>query len=141
MSKFSYLQRHKTLRTARMTLYQIDGAPVLELAHAGESNAPFLNEMLKRNRRMGGRALTATVLEATREEDRELYARHIVKSWPTAPLVDLDTRERAPFSEENVRDFLRELPNWMFDMVRAFAMDVSNFVDEGISEAPETGKD
>ncbi|MHA1859164.1 MAG: hypothetical protein ACTSUU_06935 [Candidatus Thorarchaeota archaeon] len=120
----------KAGETAPFTFYQIVGEPVLHLAPATEANKPYFNALLKRSRknqrRLQGGNFTATVIAENRDDDRELYPRHIVKGWDQ--VVDSDG-ESVPFSKEACADFLTALPDWLFDEARQFAVDASNYVD------------
>lgn len=127
-------------RTAELKLHVIDGAPTLVLLLAGESNKPYFNAQLRKARK-GLRAarsgmITAAMLEESRDEDRELYAAHVVRDW--RGLVD-DDGKSVPFSEDACKQFLHALPNWLFDEVREFATSISNFMPEAM-DADKTAK-
>ena len=138
MVDFSHLDKLKVTpdRTAEYTLYQIeagaDGHPVLILAPATDANKPFQNAALKKSttknfRRMRGGSLTPEMLEEDREDDRKLYPRHVVKGWRN--VTDAKGKD-VSFTSDNVLAFLRALPNWVFDDVRMFAGNPSNFLQD-----------
>ena len=124
-------------RVARFTLYQVAGEPYLDMVHAGESNKPYFNALLKRSRknvrRMRAGAMDANTMAQNRDEDRTLYPRYVIKGWgcKKGPGIILDSKaNEISYSEENLRTFLNALPNWLFDDVRLFASEEANFVDE-----------
>lgn len=134
MSTFSHLKRLEVsgTTTAEMKLHALDGNPVLILAPALESNKPFFNDSLKASRKnmraVRNGNVSANMLEETRDEDRVLYARHIVTGWRN---VTDGAGKPVPFSREVCEEFLQALPNWLFDEVREFAGTPSNFIQGG----------
>jgi hypothetical protein len=155
MTSFSKLQRFKvsSQTTVRYDLGFTMGAlpdqepknVVLVLAPATGSNAELLNDVLrerarrqreeattqKGRRRRPGRAepvksVETQMREATeaRDLDREKFAKFVVKGWEN---VFDDTNTVSPHSEANCLDFLRALPDEIFDDVRVFCYDASNF--------------
>lgn len=125
-------------RTAWYELFQIEGTdegpPRLLVAPATEANKPYYNALLRRQQRNAtvtrlGR-VTAAVLEANRDDDRELFALHVVRNWERVtedPAPGETEPKPVPFSVENCREFLRALPNWLFDDLRMFAMNPLHF--------------
>lgn len=118
-------------RTVEFTLYRVQGAPTLVLASATETNVPLFNAALKHagqaaNRAKVGDKSIGTIKEG-RAQDRKLFARFVVKGW--RGVVDVNGDE-VPFSRDDCLDFLKALPYDIFDDVREFARDLSNFVDE-----------
>lgn len=143
MSDFSHLQKLDVgvAQTVDYTFYQIDGEPILVVAPATDANKPYFNAVLRRSRK-NVRALSAGsvspgMIASNREEDRSLFVLHIIKGW--RDVRDADGKE-AEFTQDNVRNFLQALPDWIFDDLRTFAANPANFLDDGISEAEETGK-
>ena len=119
-------------RTAEFTLHQVEGTPTLILAPATESNIPLFNAALKHagkasNRAKVGAKQSLSTIKAGRTQDRELYARFVAKGW--RDVVDVNGDE-VPFSRDSCLDFLTALPDYMFDDVREFAREPSNFIDE-----------
>lgn len=144
MSDFSHLKSLDvaSAETVEYPMYQIEGEPVLEIAPATEANRPYFNAVLRRSRKniraLQASNMSAGMIASNRAEDRELYAVHIVKGWSKAP-VDAEGKE-APPTPDNIRAFISALPDWIFDDLRVFAGNPANFLEDGITEAPETGK-
>lgn len=119
-------------RTAKYTFYQIEGEPTLDVAPATEANGPYFNALLKRAkgtvRRMRAGGVNAGMLAENRNDDRDLYPKHIVRGWSS---VRSSKGSSVEFSVENAKDFLEALPNWLFDELRTFCNDPANFVGEG----------
>jgi len=135
--KFDFSHLSVGERVARYTLYQVMGEPYMEVVHAGESNKPYFNALLRRSkknmRRLRAGAVDATTLSDNRDEDRNLYPKYIIKGWGCEKKdgVILDSANKMiQFSPENVSTFLKALPNWLFDELRLFAGEESNFLDD-----------
>ena len=143
MSDFSHLQKLDVgvAETIDYELFQIEGEPVLELAPATEANKPYFNAVLRRSRKsvraLQAGSISPGMIASNREEDRALYVAHIIRGW--RGVLDSDGKV-APFTQENVRDFLAALPNWIFDDLRTYAGNPANFMDDGVAEAELTGK-
>lgn len=147
MTKFAHLRRHDPRGGKSIYRLPIDGYTAedgaytpaqLELRHAGESNRPWHNASTKFNAKHG---LARKSLQGRPEvdglslqRDIELFPRHVVTGW--AGIVDGDG-VLVPFSEENCRDFLTQLPAWIFDEVRAHAFTASNFLGEEVPTQDE----
>lgn len=135
MADFSHLQALEVSadKTARYTLHQItvNGlTPTLIVAPATDANKPYFNALLKRagksRRAVRAGAVNTGMIEENREEDRELYPRHVLKGWEDVT----DARgEVVDFSPAEVASFLEQLPDWMFDDVRSFCGDPANFAE------------
>jgi len=130
--------------TAEYTLSSIstDGGetnPVLIVRVAGESNKGFANEQLKMTRKNANAyragAVNMSMVADTRSNDRRLYSKYVVVGWTN--VVDADGASVA-FSVSECNDFIESLPDWIFDELRNFCSNPSNFVDtvnvEGISK-------
>lgn len=120
-------------KTAEYVIHQItvnDKSPVLILAPATDANKGFFNALLRRSSKQAAALKAGKVdvkmIEDHRDEDRVLYPKHVVKGW--RDMVDAEG-ERVPFTQQNVTDFFEALPNWVFDDVREFARETSNYVD------------
>lgn len=146
MADFSHLSKlnPSSDRTAEYAFYQIEGEPVLYVLPAAESNRPFYNSMLRRapktQRRLKGGGINEGLVREARDEDRELYAKFIVRGWKG--VVDSEGKE-VPFSFEACEQFLTALPNWLFDDLRAFCGELSNFLEEDAvtqKDAEDLGK-
>ena len=116
--------------------YQIEGVPWLEVTPATSANKPYQNALIKKSSRatraasQSGR-MTPQMLDQNRDEDRELYARYIVKSW--GDMVDAK-KKKVSFSAENVEAFFKALPDWLFDELRLFCAQPQSFLEDGGSE-------
>ena len=77
------------------------------------------------------------MIASNRQEDKRLFSQYVVKGWSG---VKECTGEVVPYSKENVSEFLEALPSWIFDELRVFCTTPGNFLEEGVSEAEETGK-
>jgi len=115
--------------TAELTLYRVEGEPVLILAPANEVNKPYFNELLRMSRkgrtRSAASLVNAAVIKENRDNDRELYPRFVIRGWRRVRGSDGKEVEATP---ENVRAFCDQLPDWLFDEVRTFAMEIENFI-------------
>ena len=130
--------------TAVYTLYALEGDPSLVVATALETNKNYYNAVLrkaKKNlRRIRSGTVSAEQLREQRDDDRVLFAKHVVKGWNN--LVD-SKHKPVPFSEKNALSFLKQLPDWIFDEVRSWCGDANNFLAEDDmteEEVEETGE-
>lgn len=102
--------------------------PSLMVQPATEANKPFARAQLarsnKRVRAAGGRGVSLEAIEGTRDDDRTLYPRFVITGWEN--VFDTDGSP-VPFSVKNCEEFLTALPNWIFDGVRGFCTNPSNF--------------
>ena len=142
MADFSQIKRQEAIMpTARHIFYEIPGEPWLEVKPATEWNKPFFNALLKRQRRgrrlLRGGTLTVDMIKRTRDEDRDLYAKHIVIGWGGVVDVDSKTVELSP---ENCHDFLYAIPDESFDLLRDFAGDSQTFVEDAVTDTEDTAK-
>lgn len=118
-------------KTAEYPIFQIAGEPTLIMKPATEANKPYFNAVLKRSRRnlraMRAGAVNQAMIAENREQDRELFPRHVVDGWRN--VTDAKGKE-VEFNRENCRDFLDALPDWIFDEIRNFAGDSANFAGD-----------
>lgn len=142
MSRFDQLKKLEVsgTKTARMTLHALESEPVLILAPATEENKPYFNGLLKRNARnltrIQSRTITVSVTKENRDEDRRLYAEHVVRGWENV----LDSQgNQVPFDKEVCLEFLTALPGYIFDDVRVFATNPRNFTDEVVDHEEVSG--
>lgn len=133
MADFSHLSALEVARdkTARLTLHQItvNGvSPTLILRPAAEVNKPYYNALLKRaGRTIRSGVISVGVIEENREEDRELFPEYVMTGWDN--MVDGETGKDVKFSRDEAVDFLKALPDWLFDEVRNFASNTANYAD------------
>ena len=71
-------------------------------------------------------AVTRDVLDQQREQDRTLFAKHVIIGWSN--VVDSGGRS-VPFSPEVCEEFLRALPDYILDDIKLFASTPGNFID------------
>lgn len=120
-------------------LYQIDGVgdetPVLLLKPANESNKPYYNDLLRKSRSkmsaISSKKITANTVKQNRDEDRALFADHVIAGWRSIPDADGNAVE---FSKENAKAFFESIPSWIFDDIRVFAQDMTNYIDSADGE-------
>lgn len=123
------------------TIYSLEGEPVLVLTQATEVNKPYFNGLLRRSRRNMPRVKAGNIdvdlVIANRDNDRELYAKHVLCGWKNVR----DTKgNEVAFSHEDALDFLKALPDFIFDEIRDFASEPRNFVKEQGPDASEVAE-
>lgn len=135
MTDFSYLKQVdvKAADTKEYHINQISVAgktPVLLVTAATEANTPYYNSLLrdaiKNARKVKKGGVSAEMMKKNRDQDRELYPKHVIKGW--VDVVD-GSGETVPFNAEACADFLSQLPDWIFDDLRNYCSDPTNFVD------------
>lgn len=130
MSRFSNLKRYEP--KTNLVWYKtphLMGDVMFGVLPAIESNKPYFNAALKRNMELSrGRKIKidAGMIEATRVEDKKLFAKYVVKDWKN---VKDDTGADVPFSPEVCEEFFDALPAYIFDDIRAFCVDPANFIE------------
>ena len=136
MSKFEHLKSLVVTGddVSDFTFYEIEGAPVLECAPATSVNKPFFNAVMRMGkaaaRKMRGRKNqipTAAQLSEVRRQDITLFVEFIVKGWRN--VVDKEGNP-VEFNAQECQEFLFAIPEDMFDELRAFCLDISNFRDQ-----------
>lgn len=135
-ANFSNLSRMNVTaeKTAEYAMYQIDGVdghtPVLVLKPAHESNKRYYNALLRKSRSkmasISAKKITADTVKQNRDEDRVLFADHVIAGWRN--VADAEGNE-VEFSHDNAKAFFENLPDWIFDDVRTWAQDMTNYVD------------
>lgn len=112
-------------KPAEFTFFEIDGEPTLMVLPATEANRAYFNAFLKRARRLTrGREVTTETMSQTRNDDRILYPETVIKGWKN---VKDDQGQEAPFTKENADAFVKALPDWLFDKLREFCINPTNF--------------
>lgn len=133
MANFSHLEKLEVSgnKTVDFTIFQIEGEPSLQVTAASESNRGYFNELLRKGgkRQAKKTKVDAETIKRNREEDRVLYAKHIVKGW--TGVNDADGKP-VKFTEGECLGFLSSLPDWLFDELRTFASDIQNFIEAPI---------
>ena len=132
MSDFSHLAKLEPQDTVKYVLYQIQGEPALIMAPALESNKPYFNAILKKGRKLArraGRNVNRAMLREARDDDRQIYPKHIIRGWEK--VVDAKNKP-VKFTEDDCVAFLKAMPDWVFDELRVFASNPQNFLDEEV---------
>jgi len=140
-SNYSNLN-HDDQTVVEFVFLQIPGRPVLKVAPATESHEAYYSDFLEASAKLAPRALQAQkkrnknmkvarqIISESRDQERELFSRHIVRGWED--VVD-DQGEVAEFTQENCLKFLQALPDFLFDDLQEFCKMPSNFM---INEGP-----
>lgn len=120
---------------------QMNGkTPFVMVKPATEANKPFARAQLlrsnKRVRASAGRGVSLETIEGTRDDDRELYPRYVIESWGN--VFDTDGTE-VPFSVKNCEEFLKALPNWVFDGLRGYCTSPTNFAGSSVEDDEAVG--
>lgn len=123
MNKFGHLKKLEVKgREVRYTIYQVEGEPTLIMKPATEANKPYFNAVLRRSKKnmraINAGSVNSGIIAENREEDRNLFPKHVITGWED---VTDSSGEPVPYTEEDCRDYLEALPDWVFDDVRAFA--------------------
>ncbi len=140
MSNFNHLTKLDVKKgsTSTLTLFAIEGDPILTLSPATEANNTYFNQVLKRSRKFASAvqagAISTEMLDETRSLDRELYPVEVIKGWER--VYDTDGK-LVKFSPSECKDFVKALPNWIFDEIRQFAAKPGNFVEQMDVETAE----
>ena len=113
-------------------LIELAGEPVLVLRSATEGNADYLNGIMRATGVAdGGRrkeiVIDAAMMEETLEHDKALYPECVIVGW--SGVIDSEGN-KVKFSKKNVREFIEQLPDWIFNRVRTFATKPENFVNK-----------
>ena len=146
MADFSHLSNLevKSESTAELTLHWIllpnGKSPVLIGRHAGTSNKPYVNALLKKGIRKGKKVkLTFETMNENRTADRALYPKFVITGW--RDVTDSKMKD-VKFTEDECASFLEQLPDHIFDEVRGFFADVDNFADVlDMEDIAATGND
>ena len=104
---------------------------VLKLCSATEGNKGYMNGLLrltgntKGARRRKNKEIDANAMNEMREHDTALYPDHVIVGWDK--VMDADSKP-VKFSAKEAAELLEQLPDYIFDEIRAFANDPANFV-------------
>lgn len=117
--------------TRELTLHQIElngVAPTLIVAPATDANKPYFNAAIKATKPQIYQAqkgnFSAALISETRDEDRELFPRFVIRGWRDVTNQD---GEPVTFNDENCLDFVTSLPDWVFDEITMFCKNPQNF--------------
>lgn len=144
MADFSHLSALKVSdqTLAEYVFYEIEGKPSIWMAPATDDNEALKLERIRlltqRVNEPGEKPVDewtpedhAKDFEAKRDHDRVLISKFCARRWGNTP-VDVDGKAVA-FGEQNCLDFLRAIPNYMFDPLRNWAANPRNFVPKAVS--------
>lgn len=142
MTDFSHLNKLKVSEkvTIDYELPEIGDGAVLKICSASQANKEYFNDFLRHNRkggRVSSKKVSATDIIKMREIDKKLFAKHIVVDW--SGVVDAQGNE-VEFNKDDVFNLLNALPDWLFDDLRNFASDINNFLEDGLIDSEEVGK-
>lgn len=140
MTDFGYLNKIEVRdQTAEYIISEIEvngKSPTLVLTPTTQANQAYFNAVLKSStkkaRRTAGSGIDASILSEGRDEDRTLFAKHVVKGWSN--VVDAKTGKPVPFNAAECQAFLEALPDWKFDDIRNFCGNARNFLDTSVIE-------
>ena len=133
MSKFSHLKKLDVAEAMSwMDLPELGPKARLLLKFAGDSNAPYYNEMLKK---AGKRArqmirtdqVDSAMLAANRQDDRELFPFYIISNWEHVPD---EKGKNVQYNRKHAQELCEQLPAWVFDKVRNHAATPERFLPE-----------
>ena len=126
---FNHLKKLKAEDTAEYDIYQIAGDAKL-IVRPTVGNTEYRNASLRfasKNKALFKGAVSSKAVDAHRASDRGLFAKHVVVGWKN--IFD-DGGDPVEFSPSNCEEFLTMLPDDIFDEIRDFAGNISNFRDE-----------
>jgi len=125
-------QQPKRGSVKECVLFSLEDSPILMVKQATQANEAYFNAALKMNRarvrELQSGNVNVEMIKTTRDRDRILYAKYVVEGWKR---VKTDDGKDAPFTKENVLEYLKALPDHIFDNeVRVFCTNHQNFMDE-----------
>ena len=134
MSDFSYLDKFdvKHDQTVTYKIQEIElnyKTPELYVLPATQKNAPYFNSVLKAGkpyeRQVKSGSMTTELMSISRDIDRELYAVHVIKGWN-----NIFDKQGQPveFTQDACKEFLKALPDWIFDNLTIFCKNPNSFV-------------
>lgn len=131
MGRFDHLKdRDIANKTAWLALPQVTDNARLLLRPATDANPGYQNGLLRfaasRLRRTASSRMAAKVdIDESREDDRKLYPEFVIAGWEG---IEDSDGNLVPFSREAAAEFCEQLPAWLFDRVRLYAMVPENFL-------------
>ena len=128
--------------TAVFTFYDLPGEPWLRVRAGGELNRPYFAALLasqtKNRKRLMKGTINAEMLERNRQIDRKLYPQHMdagdMGGWRNR--VD-GVEMPLEYSPAAWAAVVQALPNDLFDEVRSFCNEPSNFRSENEPDQDE----
>lgn len=127
MADFSHLKSKKQ-DTAEFTFWNVAGEPKLIVRVANEPNKPYFNELLKRVDQVQRRKqkISEALVRENRAADRELFVKYVIVGWKD---VTDASGKPVQFSKEDCAAFVAALDDFLFDQLREFCKDESNFLE------------
>lgn len=119
--------------TAIYVFYDLPGEPWVRVKAGGDLNRPYyvalLNSSSKQRRRMMKGKIDAAMLEENRQIDRKLYPLYLDGAeW--GGWIDDDGGEEVPYSSSGFKELIEQLPSDLFDGLRSFCNEPSNYRGE-----------
>jgi hypothetical protein len=119
-----------TGRTADFEIGALPGEVVLIVKPATQCNPAFFQASFAsvgKLRRVLAKKVSVADLDAARDVDRDLFAKHVVVGWRG---VSDATGAVVPFSTPACAAFLKQLPPALFDDLRVFCRENGNFLPD-----------
>lgn len=130
-------------KTVKFEFDMLDTVPVAIVRPATQSNPDYfskamqigadITKSLKR-----GKGLSRDTMKKLRERDYELFPKYVIVSWEVPP-VDASGAP-VDMTPENCEQFLRALPEYVFEEFRNFVGNEYNFLDHSEEDLEEHGK-
>ena len=134
---FNQLAKHR-VNTSKLPTFDLpeigEGAGII-VAMAGESNVDYFRAVLKQTPSDKGSRkkkknevveISPAEVKKQRGIDRNMFGKHVVKGF--TKIID-DKAVTVVFNEENAITLMNALPDWLFDELRTYCTNVSNFTD------------
>ena len=138
MSNFSHLKKLNIEedRTAEYVIHELEPAVKLTVRPASECNKKYFNAVIRLSKKRTGRksSVSLRAIEEDRKDDLPLFSRYIVVDW--VDCVDANGKD-VPFSVEDCQEFLECLPSYIFNQLRVFCSDITNFYPEEDEDASD----
>jgi hypothetical protein len=131
MSNFSHLKKLdiKEDQTAEYIISELDPPVKLTVRPASEANKKYFNAVIQLSKKRSGKksSISLKSIEDDRKDDLPLFAKYIIVGWEDC--VDANGNE-VGFSTEECEEFLNHLPAYLFNQLRVFCSDITNFYPE-----------
>jgi hypothetical protein len=119
--------------SAVYTFWQLDGEPWIKVHPGSDINKPYFAAVLSGQSKSRRKLLKGNVdmemLNRNRKRDRQLYPKYIdAGEW--GGWIDRETGEEVPYSPEGFAELMEQLPDHLFDELRAFVNDPAEFMEE-----------
>lgn len=143
MANFTHLKKYKVTAddVVDYEMPELGKKAVLQLRSATEGNPGYMNGLLRLTgntngaRRQKNKSIDAETLGEARVHDRELYPVNVIVGWKNVPD---DKGKNVKFSVKEAAELIEQLPDYLFDDMRAFANAPENFV--AVIDSEEKGK-